>query len=87
MKSLDNFLDTEGRLTKFPAKRPMQTQALHYLAEKFEAGREYAEREVNALLLQWHTFGDPATLRGSFLTGAFWTGTHTDAATGLTRAF
>ena len=63
MKSLDNFLDTEGRLTKFPAKRPMQTQALHYLAEKFEAGREYAEREVNTLLLQWHTFGDPATLR------------------------
>ena len=63
MKSLNNFLDGEGRLTKFPSKRPMQEEALRYLAEKFEAGREYAEREVNGLLLQWHTFGDPATLR------------------------
>lgn len=63
MKSLNNFLDTEGRLTKFPAKRPMQTEALHYLAEKFGRDREYSEQEVNGLLLQWHTFGDPATLR------------------------
>lgn len=50
-------------MTKFPSKRPMQTEALRYLAEKFETDREYAEREVNELLLQWHTFGDPATLR------------------------
>ena len=63
MKSLDNFLDPEGRLVKFPAKRPMQTEALAYLAGKFLPDREYAEREVNELLLEWHTFGDPATLR------------------------
>lgn len=63
MKSLSNFLDGEGRLVKFPAKRPMQGEALAYLAEKFQPGRDYSEREVNELLLQWHTFKDPATLR------------------------
>ena len=36
---------------------------LSYLASKFEHGREYAEREVNQLLNQWHTYQDPATLR------------------------
>ena len=41
----------------------MQGEALAYLAEKFQSGRDYSEREVNELLLQWHTFGDPATLR------------------------
>ena len=63
MKSLDNFLDGEGRLVKFPAKHLMQQEALAYLAGKFQPGQDYTEKEVNELLLQWHTFGDPATLR------------------------
>ena len=63
MKSLKNFLDQEGRLRQFPVKRAMQEQALSYLAEKFRPGGTYTEREVNELLCQWHTFGDPATLR------------------------
>ena len=62
MKSLNNVLDPEGRLVKFPSKRPMQMEALAYLAGKFSPDREYAEREVNGLLLECHTFGDPATL-------------------------
>lgn len=60
---LRNFLDGEGKLTAFPAKRKMKIAALFYLSEKFEAGRDYSEREVNELLLQWHSFSDPATLR------------------------
>ena len=63
MKSLKNFLDQEGKLRQFPVKRAMQEQALAYLAEKFQPGRGYTEREVNELLCQWHTFGDPAALR------------------------
>ena len=57
------FLDANGKLTAFPAKRKMKVYCLFYLAGKFEAGREYTEREVNELLLDWHTFADPATLR------------------------
>lgn len=60
---LRNFLDEEGKLKAFPAKRKMKLYALFYLSEKFEAGREYTEREINELLLRWHTFADPATLR------------------------
>ncbi len=36
---------------------------LEYLASKFEAGWEYSEKEINAILDQNHTFGDPAMLR------------------------
>lgn len=60
---LRNFLTPAGKLTAFPAKRKMKVYCLFYLADKFEAGREYTEREINEVLLDWHTFADPATLR------------------------
>ena len=60
---LRNFLDVNGKLTAFPAKRKMKIYCLFYLAGKFEAGREYTEREINEFLLDRHTFADPATLR------------------------
>lgn len=68
---LRNFLDAEGRLTGFPAKRKMRMYALLYLARRFEADRVYAERDVNELLHQWHTFGDPATLRRELFDARF----------------
>lgn len=58
-----HFLDPQGRLRLFPAKRKMKILCLFYLAEKFEKDRCYTEREVNDVLLDWHTFADPATLR------------------------
>ncbi len=60
---LKNFLDEDKLLKAFPAKRKMKIYALLYLAQKFETGKEYSEKEVNALLNSWHTFSDPATLR------------------------
>lgn len=63
MKELGPFIDSEGRLTALPAKQGKKQLAIAYLAEKFEPGRLYSEKEVNEVLLQWHTFRDPATLR------------------------
>ncbi len=63
MKDIKNFLDEAGRLKQYPVKRPMKFLALEYLAGKFEKDKQYTEKEINALLEQWHTFGDPATLR------------------------
>ncbi len=63
MKELQPFLDERGRLTALPVKQGKKQLAIAYLAEKFEAGKRYSEKEVNALLGEWHTFGDPATLR------------------------
>jgi len=58
-----NFLDDKGRLKSYPAKRKRQIFALFYLATKFEADKQYTEKEVNHLLSEWHTFDDWATLR------------------------
>ena len=60
---LKHFLNEQGKLVAFPAKRKMKIYALCYLAQKIEGGRDYSEREINDLLLSWHTFADPATLR------------------------
>ena len=60
---LRNFLDGDGKLTSFPAKRKMKLYCLFYLAQKFESERDYTEQEINSVLLDWHTFADPATLR------------------------
>ncbi|MBI5666703.1 MAG: DUF2087 domain-containing protein [Chloroflexi bacterium] len=60
---LQALLDAEGRVTHWPSKRSIQLQVLDYLAAQFEAGRDYSEREVNALLNQFHTFEDGALLR------------------------
>jgi PTH1 family peptidyl-tRNA hydrolase len=62
-ESLKNHLDVEGRLKWWPSKRSKQLVALDYLSTKFEAGKTYSENDVNTLLNQWHTFGDPALLR------------------------
>ena len=78
---LRNFLDANGKLTAFPAKRKMKVYCLFYLAGKFEAGREYTEREVNELLLDWHTFADPATLRRGCMTTVSWTEAGTEKYT------
>ena len=60
---LRNFLNTDGKLVSFPAKRKMKIYCLIYLAQKFEPEKEYSEQEINDFLLDWHTFADPATLR------------------------
>ena len=60
---LRNFLDADGKLTAFPAKRKMKLYALLYLAQKIPADTDFTEREINDILLDWHSFADPATLR------------------------
>ena len=59
---LTPFLDGAGRLTALPAKHKKKLAALWYLAGKLQAGRQYSEPEINALLDEWTLFHDPATL-------------------------
>ncbi|MGE5179751.1 MAG: DUF2087 domain-containing protein [Bacteroidota bacterium] len=56
-------MDEEGRLKQWPVKQKIQRMAIDYLSSRLVRGREYTEREVNELLLDWHTFGDWALLR------------------------
>jgi hypothetical protein len=62
-RELRPFVNDDGRLTQWPVRRKVQLMAIAYLATKFETGREYREREVNEVLVEWHTFGDWALLR------------------------
>lgn len=63
---LTAYLDDQERVIRWPSKRnraKVQTLVLWYLTSKFTAGVRYSEKEVNALLNRYHTFGDPALLR------------------------
>jgi hypothetical protein len=51
----------DGRLTSLPRRRAMLVAVCAVLAERFERGVRYAEREVNAILAD--DAPDPATLR------------------------
>lgn len=68
MTDIDRYLDDGGRLTIYPSKRKNKIFAILYLAEKFELGKEYSEKQVNEILMQWHTFGDHVMLRRELFT-------------------
>ena len=62
-RELRPFMDDDGRLRQWPTRQKTQRMAVALLAGRFEPGRVYSERQVNELLLEWHTFGDWALLR------------------------
>ena len=59
-KVLGTFL-RRGRLIQIPAQRKKQQIILRRLAEEFEPDRDYSEREVNQILVEFHD--DVAALR------------------------
>lgn len=60
---IDRFLDMDGRITQLPQKHSTRYAVLAYLATKFCLNVDYAERQVNDICNQWHTFGDCFMLR------------------------
>jgi hypothetical protein len=58
---LRNFVDGEGRIRELPARAAKRELVLEYVAARFEPDREYAEREVNDVLLE--LYDDYVTLR------------------------
>lgn len=63
--TLKGYLDDNGKFDRMPGKRQKKKVELmlQYLAEQFEKGRTYTEREVNEILNSHHSFDDPAILR------------------------
>jgi hypothetical protein len=51
----------DGKLTSIPSQRSKRRVVLDVLAQEFEPGRRYPEREVNRRLRRWHQ--DAASLR------------------------
>ncbi len=60
---ISSFLDAEGKITQLSQKNKKRLATLSYLAERFEDGRDYTEKEVNTICETWHTFGDYFILR------------------------
>ena len=59
-KVLDAFV-VDGRITSIPAARGKRLVVLDWLAQDFEPGVRYDERQVNAIIRRRHD--DAATLR------------------------
>ncbi len=63
-KVLKSFVEAD-RITDIPASRKKRLVVLKWLVCKFEADRDYPEKELNALIKQHHP--DTATLRREFI--------------------
>ncbi|MBF0316308.1 MAG: GNAT family N-acetyltransferase [Oligoflexia bacterium] len=59
----DNFIDQDGIVKTWPAKKSMQIEVLKYIAKKFDLNKNYAEKEVNDLLANLCLARDGAFIR------------------------
>lgn len=60
-KVLDSFFDKDDKLKTIPAQRKKRLIILERLAQAFEPGKTYTEREVNIIIADFHD--DFCTLR------------------------
>ena len=75
---LSNFMSADGRLHTIPTKHSKLMVVLDHIAQSFEPGEKYPERQVNEVLTGFHP--DYAALRrylveNQFLTregGRYW---------------
>ena len=70
-KVLGNFLTDDGRLHTIPTKHAKLLVVLDHLAQSFEPGERYAEKEVNLILEHYHP--DYAALRRYLVENLFLT--------------
>ncbi len=61
IRVMENFVAPDGTLKTVPASRKKRAVVLAWLARQFEEGRDYPEKEVNAIIQRRHW--DSATLR------------------------
>lgn len=62
-KKLDNYYDSDGRLTQYPSKRPMRIIALIRITEQMDADRKYTEKEINEMIRSNIAFEDIELVR------------------------
>ena len=68
---LANFLDADGRLHTIPTKHAKLLVVLDHLAQQFEPGQTYPEKDVNDVLTRFHP--DYAALRRYLVENQFLT--------------
>lgn len=68
--AIQTYLDNEGRVTVLPSRKNKGAEreiVFTYLASKFEESTTYNEKQVNEILIRYHSFGDHALLRRSLI--------------------
>jgi hypothetical protein len=63
MEIIEKFLDEKGKIKIWPAKKDAKIEILKYLSTKFEYEIFYSEKEINAIIENWHSFNDYFLLR------------------------
>lgn len=58
---VDQFFRADGSLTHIPAKASRKIAVLEVIAQKLNMGQRYSERELNEIILEFHS--DTAALR------------------------
>jgi hypothetical protein len=71
VKEVSNYLDDQGRLKLFPAKKKNKILCLMYLSTKFEPGITYTEKQVNEIIDNYHSFQDKWLLRRELIDKGF----------------
>ena len=68
---LGNFMSADGRLHTIPTKHSKLMVVLDHIAQSFEPGQKYAEKQVNDVLTRFHP--DYAALRRYLVENQFLT--------------
>ena len=61
--NVEKFLDKENKIKAWPKRQEDKKLVVEYLATKFKSDKVYSEKEVNEVILSWHTFNDHTLLR------------------------
>lgn len=62
-KQLSNYYDEAGMLKQYPSKRPLRELVLAKLAQRFEQGVKYTEKEINEVIQSQIAFSDYELIR------------------------
>ena len=60
---MTDLINEFEEITRWPKKKSDKEYIIKYLSKKFTSGMDYAEKEVNSIIKQYHTFNDIPLLR------------------------
>ncbi len=62
-EEIKKYLDKDNKISVWPKRKEDKKVVVEYLSSKFEPEKVYSEKEVNQIILSWHTFNDHTLLR------------------------
>lgn len=65
---LASLLDGDGKIKRWPKKPEERAAVLEFFAGKFEKGKDYTEKDVNAIITGLHSFNDITMIRRELIT-------------------